>query len=140
MNKESTTLNAIIEGMDNKDSELTDSDDDDKENSHFQFGETDWFQGMHQPIRVLPNKSFMFNQNFEKRIYEVLFKYNHTKEIKLDPRKGILLDNCYTMDLFCNLDLVENITKDGIIMTVQYNGGTLEVTHKAIVPEYKQCL
>ena len=41
MNKEYTTLNAIIEGMDNKESELTDSDDDDKENSHFQFEETD---------------------------------------------------------------------------------------------------
>ena len=32
-----TTFNTIIELMDNKDSDLTDSDDYDKEKSHFQF-------------------------------------------------------------------------------------------------------
>ena len=67
--------------MENEDSELTNSDDDDEEKSHFQFEETDWFQGVHQITGVLPNKSFMFNQNFEKRIEEVLFKQNKTSLI-----------------------------------------------------------
>ena len=56
MKKSSTTLNTIIEDMDNEDSDLTDSYDDDKENSHFQFEETDWFQGVHQITGILPNK------------------------------------------------------------------------------------
>ena len=36
--------------------------------------------------------------------------------IKLYLKKVIFLDNCSTMDLFCNSDLVENITKDGQIL------------------------
>ena len=71
-------------------------------------------------------------------IEEVLFKYNHTKEINLDLKKFILLDNCSTMDLFYNSYPVENITKSGKNMTVQVNGGTLLVTHKATVPGYKK--
>ena len=54
--------------MENEDSNLTNSDDDEKEKSHFQFEEIDWFQGVHQIIGVIPNKSFMFNQNFQKVI------------------------------------------------------------------------
>ena len=42
--------------MDNKDSDLTKSDDDGKEKSHFQFEETYWFQGLHQTTGVMPNK------------------------------------------------------------------------------------
>ena len=42
------------------------------------------------------------------------------------------------MDLFYNSYPVENITKSGKKMTVQGNGGTLSVTHKATVPGYKQ--
>ena len=80
----------------------------------------------------------MFNQKIEKRIEEVFFKHNHTKEIKLDLKKVIFLDNCYTMDLLCNSDLVKNITKDGKKMTVQGNGGTLSVNHIVTVKIYKQ--
>ena len=49
-----------------------------------------------------------------------------------------MLDNCYTMDLFCNLDLVENVTKDEKKIKLQGNGGTLVVTHKTTVAGYKQ--
>ena len=50
----------------------------------------------------------------------------------------MLLDNCSTMDLFYNSELVENITKSGKKIPVQGNGGTLAVTHKETVPGYKQ--
>ena len=42
------------------------------------------------------------------------------------------------MDLFCNLDLVENVTKDEKKIKLQGNGGTLVVTHKTTVAGYKQ--
>ena len=41
-----TTLSTVIEDMENEDSDLIDSDNDDEENSHLQFEETDWFQGV----------------------------------------------------------------------------------------------
>ena len=66
MKKVFTALNNRIEDIDNEGSDLTDSDDDDEEKSHFQFEGKYWFQGVHQITGVLPNKSFMFNQNFEK--------------------------------------------------------------------------
>ena len=79
----------------------------------------------------------MFNQTFEKRIKKVLFKHNHTKDIKLYLNKSILLENCSTMDLFRNSDLVENITKAGRNIILQDNGGTLALTQKSKVPRYK---
>ena len=42
------------------------------------------------------------------------------------------------MDLFCNSYLVENITEDEKNTTVQSNGDTLAVTHRATLPGYKQ--
>ena len=60
----------IIEKMENEEYDLTNSDGDDKVNSHFQFEEIDWFQGVHQITGVLPNNFFMFNQTLEKRIKE----------------------------------------------------------------------
>ena len=47
--------------MENKDSDFTNSDKDEEEKSHFQFEETDWFQGVHQITGVLRNKSSMYN-------------------------------------------------------------------------------
>ena len=85
--------------MKNEDSDLVDSYYDEEEKSNFQFGGTDWFRGMHQITGVLQNKIFMFNKTFEEITEEVLFKQNHTEDIKLDLRKVILLDNCSTMYL-----------------------------------------
>ena len=62
-----TTLNTIIEEMENTQSDLSNSDDN-KEKSHLQFEETDWSQGMHQITSVIPNKNFMFNKTSEKSI------------------------------------------------------------------------
>ena len=39
--------------------------------------------GVHQTTGVIPNRVFVFNQTIKKIIDEVLFKHNHTKEIKL---------------------------------------------------------
>ena len=69
---------------------------------------------------------------------EVFFKQNHTKEIKLDIKKVILLDNCSTIYLFWNSELVKNITNNRKRITVQGKGGTLLITYKAMVPGYKQ--
>ena len=80
---------------------------------------------MHQTTGVLPNKSFVFNQTLKKSTGEDLFKQNNTKQIKLDIKKVTLLENYYTIEIFYNSDLVENITKAKKKMTVQGNGGTL---------------
>ena len=48
-----TILNAIIKDMENKDSELTNSEEDGNENSHLQFEGTDWLQGVYQTTGVL---------------------------------------------------------------------------------------
>ena len=61
-----TTFNTKIEDMDNEKSDLNNSDDGDKEKSHFQFGVKYWFQGVNQITLVLTNKEFVFNQTFEK--------------------------------------------------------------------------
>ena len=72
-------MNTRIEDMENKDSDFTNSDDDGKEKSHFQFEETYWFQVVHQTTGEIPNKSFIFNKTFGGFIKYVLFKQNHTK-------------------------------------------------------------
>ena len=61
-----TTLNTRIANIENKYSELTNSDDDDKENLDLQFEDTYWFQEVHQTTGVLPNKGSMFNETFDK--------------------------------------------------------------------------
>ena len=68
MKKAFTILDTKIVDMENEDYDWTDSDDDDKYNSHFQFEETYWFQGVHQTTVVIPKKIFMFNQTFEQII------------------------------------------------------------------------
>ena len=52
--------------MDNEDSDLTNLDDDEQENSHLQFEETDWFQGVHQITVVLPNESLILIKPLKK--------------------------------------------------------------------------
>ena len=64
-----------------------------------------------------------------------LFKQNH-KEINLDLREIVLLDNQSTMDLFCNPKLVNSIFKSNNHMRLKSNGGTMRVNHKASIAGY----
>ena len=50
----------------------------------------------------------------------------------------ILLDNQSTMDLFCNIHLVNKISKSSSKMQLQSNGGTMTVNRKATLPGYKK--
>ena len=60
-------MNNRIEDIDNGDSDLTNSDGNNKETLNFQFDETDWFQGVHHFTGVPQNKSLVFNQTFENK-------------------------------------------------------------------------
>ena len=71
-------------------------------------------------------------------IQVLLFKTNHIKEIILDLKIFIFLDNYSTMELLCNSDLVKNIKMAGKKMASQVNGGTLAANHNATLPRYKQ--
>ena len=71
-----------------------------------------------------------------KNVKEGFSKQSHTKDISLDIKKVILLDNCYKIDLFYNSYLVENITNSEN-MTANGNIVTISVTHKETVNGYK---
>ena len=60
--------------MGNEYSDLTNSDADNEELLHYHFGETYWFQGVHQTTGMVLNKNFVFNQTFGKSTGEVLFQ------------------------------------------------------------------
>jgi hypothetical protein len=51
-------------------------------------------------------------------------------------RDVVLLDSCSTMDLFCNPRFVQDIVKVQNPITVESNGGKLQVRHKAKVSGY----
>ena len=64
----------------------------------------------------------------------------HTKydsDEKLDLRNVILLDNQSTLDLICKKKLATKIEKSNRTMTVQGNGGTLDITHRSKLKGYK---
>ncbi|MGL5934525.1 MAG: hypothetical protein ACRCZI_02765, partial [Cetobacterium sp.] len=54
----------------------------------------------------------------------------------VDMRNVILLDNQSTIDLFCNPDLVQDITETKSTVQVKSTGGKLRVTEKATLPGY----
>jgi hypothetical protein len=92
----------------------------------------------HKIPGVTAKKRMIFHQAFKKRNADVLFKQNHGKEITLDLRNVILLDSQSTMDLFCNPDLVSDVTKVSHKMRLQSNGGTMTVNHKAMIEGYNK--
>ena len=55
---------------------------------------------------------------------------------KVDQRTVVLLYSEYTMDLFCNPDLVEYIQKVKEPLRIQYNGRDVSVNQKYNVPGY----
>jgi hypothetical protein len=50
----------------------------------------------------------------------------------LDLREIILFDSQSTMDLICNLDLVNKIFRSSTEMQLKCNGGSMTVNYKAI--------
>ena len=142
--KSFTTIQSKIEELEKEDdSDLTDSDDESGEDSHFQYGRDEHSHGFqmlqfeHQITGVVPEEGMMFQQTFEDRNQDVLFKQNHGKKVNLDLRNIILLDSQSTMDLFCNPQLVTKITKASTKMRLKSNGGTMNVHHKACIEGYK---
>ncbi len=67
-----------------------------------------------------------------------MFKETQWKEITLDLRNVIVLDSKSTMDLFCNPELVKNVTKTSHKMRLQSNGGSMSVNHKASIEGYNK--
>jgi hypothetical protein len=74
-------------------------------------------------------------KEFEPQI-EKLFKRTQGTKIKLDLKEIILLDSQSTIDLFCNLALIEKSFKSDAGKRLKSNGGTMMVTHKAKVAGY----
>ncbi len=135
MNKAMKKAFTQLEQMKEAESDLSGSDEE-EEDSHFQFDngfqfaqmEKSWKNG--NMVSVTETVS-----EFEPRIAN-LFEQAHGTKIKLNLRKVILLDSQSTMDLICNPDLVEKTFKSSHSMRLKSNGGTMEVTRKAIMKGY----
>jgi hypothetical protein len=119
LKKSFATLSSKIAELENE-SDISNSDSDDEEASHFQT-------------------NFTFAQNlkrdFEQRNKDILFKKAGPK-LNLALRNIILLDSQSTMDLFCNPKLVHRIHRSKHSMKLQSNGGTMTVRHKAEIIDY----
>jgi hypothetical protein len=130
MKKSCATLQSKIDEMD-EESKLLDLDSDDDEQSHFQYSDS--------KITGVPSQSgIVLQQTFEKRNAAMLLKQSDGKPTRLDLRNVILLDSQSTMDLFCNKQLVNNITKANNKMRLQSNGRRMTVTQKATMSGYKK--
>jgi hypothetical protein len=128
--KSFATLQSKIDEMD-EDSELSSSDSDDDEQSHFQFSDN-------KITRMPTENGIALQQTFTKRNTAVLLKQSDGKPSRLDLRNVILLDTQSTMDLICNKSLVANITTANNKMRLQSNGGSMTVTQKATMSGYKK--
>ena len=149
LKKSFATLETRIEELEKEDSDISDSDSEADEASHFQIDqrvstgiqmlqlEKDIDQ---RPdlIPAVPCKATVLTQAFEKRNAAVLFKQNHELTKELDLRQVILLDNQSTMDLFCNPELVNVVYKASKPMRLKSNGGTMNVRHKAKMDGYER--
>ena len=61
-------------------------------------------------------------------------KYDSDEQLNL--RNVLFLDKHSTLDLICNKKLATKIDKSNLTMTVQGNGGTLDITHRAKLKGY----
>jgi hypothetical protein len=124
MKKSFATMAVKIEELEHEDSDITNSDSEADKTSHFQYQDDEE-----------PSTGFLMMQ-LESRTTQVLFKQNHRNKIGLNLKEIILLDSQSTMDLFCNPNLVEEITKTNKKMKLQSNGGTMTVDQKAKMAGY----
>ncbi len=60
-----------------------------------------------------------------------------SKNVDLDLRNVLLLDNQSTFDLFCNKKFTSQVTKATNALTMTSNGGGLKITKKCKIPGYK---
>jgi hypothetical protein len=129
LKKSFATLSSKIDELENEDSDISASDSGD-ENSHFQTGSIEGYQMMQTET---PQQ-----QSFEQRNVDVLFKKTREAKIHLNLRNIILLDSQSTMDLFCNPELVQKVSKSKKTMTLKSNGGTMTIDHRAKISGYDE--
>jgi hypothetical protein len=118
MNKKFSLINAQLQQIQENESDLSDSKEE-EEVSHFQIG----------------NSGFLFmqmEQDFEPRIAKLFKQVHNRKSVKLDLKEVILLDSQSTMDLICNQDLVTNTYKSTHTMQLRSNGGVPKGKHPRI--------
>ena len=82
--------------------------------------------------------SYFFQRHYlGSNIQHVLHNSSTPKYRGLDLTKVILLDSHSTMDLFCNPELTSDSIPSAHYLTVQGNGGKLEVHQKEKIPSYE---
>jgi hypothetical protein len=119
-----------IQGLEKEDSDITESDDEDHEASHFQCEGNECLMTQIEEVNEIPG--VMFQQTFESQNEQIIFKQNHkNKKIDLDLKNVTLLDSQSTVDLFCNPNLVSNVRETDKQMRLKSDGGTMLVNHEA---------
>jgi hypothetical protein len=120
MKKKMNTLNAQLDRLHGDDSDMSDSEDEVEETSHFQAA----FQFVQSEAHFCPT-------------IENMFKQRDARPQDLDLREVILLDNESTTDLFCNRRLAGDIRRSDDRMKLFSNGGRMTIQHKSKVPGYR---
>ena len=125
-----TTDNTQLQKLEEADSDLSDSEDED-EASHFQMAGIDFGKS-----------DFQFAQLVKKFDPHIAIPFNYTAgcnvgyKTKINLREVILIDIQSTMDIFCNRALVEKTTDSKTKMRLKSNGVTMTVSHQATVKGY----
>ena len=73
----------------------------------------------------------------EERNPKIVLALKSSKNVDLDLRNVLLLDNQSTFDLCCNKKFTSQITKATNALTMTSNGGGLRITEKCKIPGYK---
>jgi len=73
----------------------------------------------------------------EERNPKIVLALKSSKNVDLDLRNVLLLDNQSTFDLCCNKKFTSQITKATNALTMTSNGGGLRITEKCKIPGYR---
>jgi len=73
----------------------------------------------------------------EERNPKIVLALKSSKNVDLDLRNVLLLDNQSTFDLCCNKKFTSQVTKAPNALTMTSNGGGLKITEKCKIPGYK---